>query len=131
MKVTERLANYAVETSFKSFPKDVVHQAKRCFLDLVGVTLGGSNQPLGKILVKTVKDFGGKPQATVLGHGFKTSVVNAALVNGAMAHALDFDDTHVYSMGHPSAPVIPAVLAVAEWKGLSGKSALEAFVLGY
>jgi len=131
MQVTEKLARFAVETSYRSFPKPVVHQAKRCFLDLLGVALGGSQQPLGKILVKVAKDFGGKPQATILGHGLKTSVMNAALINGAMAHALDFDDTHIGSIGHPSAPVIPAVLAVAEWKGLSGKSALEAFLLGF
>jgi 2-methylcitrate dehydratase PrpD len=131
MQVTEILARFAVETSYRSFPKPVVHQAKRCFLDLLGVALGGSKQPLGKILVKVAKDFGGKPQATVLGHGLKTNVMNAALVNGAIAHALDYDDTHIYSIGHPSAPVIPAVLAVAEWKGLSGKSSLEAFILGF
>jgi 2-methylcitrate dehydratase PrpD len=131
MQVTEKLARFAVETSYRSFPKPVVHQAKRCFLDLLGVALGGSRQPLGNILVKVAKDFGGKPQATVLGHGLKTSVVNAALVNGAIAHALDYDDTHIGSIGHPSAPVIPAILAVAEWKGLSGKSALEAFILGF
>ena len=131
MEVTEKLARFAVETSYRSFPKPVVHQAKRCFLDLLGVALGGSQQPLGKILVKVAKDFGGKPQATILGHGLKTSVMNAALINGAMAHALDYDDTHIGSMGHPSAPVVPAVLAVAEWKGLSGKSALEAFLLGF
>jgi 2-methylcitrate dehydratase PrpD len=131
MQVTEKLARFAVETSYRSFPKPVVHQVKRCFLDLLGVALGGSRQPLTNILVKVAKDFGGKPQATVLGHGFKTSIMNAAFINGAMAHALDYDDTHVGSIGHPSAPVIPAVLAVAEWKGLSGKSALEAFVLGY
>ena len=131
MKVTEQLARYAIETSYKSFPKEVVHQAKRCILDLMGVALGGANQPLGKILVKMVNDFGGKPQATVWGHGVKTSVMNAALVNGAIAHALDFDDTHTGSLGHPSAPIVPAALAVAEWKGLSGKAALEAFILGF
>ena len=131
MKVTERLARYVLETSYPSFPKEVVHQGKRCFLDLLGVALGGAKQPLTRILLKTVKDFGGKPQATILGHGLKTNVMNAAFVNGAMAHALDYDDTHSGSLGHPSAPLIPAVLAVAEWKGLSGKSALEAFILGF
>jgi len=131
MGVTERLARFVLETSYPSFPKEVVHQGKRCFLDLLGVALGGSRQPLSRILVKMVKEFGGKPQATVLGHGLKTNVMNAALINGAMAHALDYDDTHVGSLGHPSAPVIPAVLAMAEWKQLSGKAALEAFILGY
>ena len=116
MKVTELLARYVTETSYKSFPKEVVHQAKRCFLDLLGVALGGAYQPLGKILVKTVKEFGGKPQATIWGHGLKTNVMNAALVNGAIAHALDYDDTHVRSMGHPSAPLIPR-----SWLCPSGK----------
>ncbi len=131
MKVTEKLARYVEETSFEKFPQKVIHQAKRCFLDLIGVALGGANQPLSQILLKMVKDFDGKPQATIWGHGFKTNVMNAALVNGAMAHALDFDDTHTESLGHPSAPLIPAVLTVAEWKGLSGKEALEAFILGF
>jgi 2-methylcitrate dehydratase PrpD len=117
--------------SYRSFPKEVIHQGKRCFLDLLGTTLGGAKQPLGRILVKTAREFGGKPQATVIGYGLKTSILNAALVNGATAHALDFDDTHIASVIHPSAPVIPAVLAVAEWKGLSGKAALEAFILGF
>jgi 2-methylcitrate dehydratase PrpD len=131
MQETERLARFAVETSYRSFPKPVVHQAKRCFLDLLGTALGGSKQPLGKILVKVTRDFDGKSQATVLGHGLKTNIMNAALVNGAIAHALDFDDTHVGSIGHPSASIVPAVLAVAEWKGLSGKAALEAFILAF
>ena len=131
MKVTERIAEYVLESSYRSLPKEVIHQAKRCFLDLIGTTLGGAKQPLGKILVKTTGEVGGKPQATVLGYGFKTSILNAALINGSTAHALDFDDTHIASIIHPSAPVIPAVLAVAEWKRLSGKAALEAFVLGF
>jgi len=131
MHETEKLAQFVLETSYPSFPKPVVHQAKRCFLDLMGVALGGSDQPLSRILIKTAKEFDGKPQATVLGKGLKTNVMNAALINGAMAHALDYDDTHVGAMMHPSAPVIPAVLAVAEWKRLSGKAALEAFILGF
>jgi 2-methylcitrate dehydratase PrpD len=131
MKVTERIAEYVIKSSYRSLPKDVIHQGKRCFLDLIGTTLGGAKQPLGRILVKTAGELGGKPQATVLGYGLKTSILDAALINGSTAHALDFDDTHIASIIHPSAPVIPAVLAVAEWKGLSGKAALEAFILGF
>jgi 2-methylcitrate dehydratase PrpD len=131
MKVTETLASFVLKTSFRSFPREVVHQGKRCFLDLLGVALGGSDQPLSRILVNMARDFGGKPQATIWGKGLKSNVMNAAFINGAMAHALDYDDTHVKTIMHPSAPVIPAVLAVAEWKRLSGKVALEAFLLGY
>lgn len=131
MNVTERLAGYAVSASLPSFPQEVIHQGKRCFLDLMGVALGGSNQPLSRILIQVARAFGGRPQATVWAKGLKTDLFHAALVNGAMAHALDFDDTHIRSIIHPSAPVIPAVLAVAEWKRLSGREALEAFIVGY
>ncbi len=114
MKVTETLARYAVETSYSSIPKEVIHQAKRCFLDLTGCALGGSKQPLTRILLKTVKDLGGKPQATIWGHGYKTSVMNAALVNGAMSHALDFDDVNEDAVLHPSCVQVPVAFAVAE-----------------
>ena len=131
MKTTAKLVSFVQETSYGDFPREVIHQAKRCFLDLIGVTLGGARQPVVQILIKTLRDTGGKPQATVLAHGFKTSTLNAALVNGTMAHALDFDDTHIGSIIHPSAPVIPVVLALGERLKSPGKSALEAFVLGY
>src|SRR5512145_2767899 len=131
MKTTEKLVSFVKETSYKDLPQEVIHQAKRCFLDLIGVALGGARQPLVRILIKTVKETGGNSQATVIGNGLKTSTLNAALINGAMAHALDFDDTHIGSIIHPSAPVIPAVLALGERLKSTGKSALEAFVIGY
>jgi 2-methylcitrate dehydratase PrpD len=131
MKTTEKIVSFVQETSYRDFPREVIHQAKRCFLDLIGVTLGGARHPGSQILIETLRETGGKPQATVLAHGFETSLLNAALINGTMAHALDFDDTHIGSIIHPSAPVIPAVLAVGEHLKLTGKCALEAFVLGY
>jgi 2-methylcitrate dehydratase PrpD len=131
MKTTERLVSFVNEASLKDFPHEVIHQAKRCFLDLIGVAFGGARQPLVQILLKTLKETGGRPQATVLFHGLKTSPLNAALINGAMAHALDFDDTHIGSIIHPSAPVIPAVLALGERLKSTGKSAMEAFVVAY
>ena len=131
MNVTESLARFVLDTSYESFSKEIVHQGKRCFIDLVGAILGGSKHPLSEILLETIKEIDGKPQATVLGHGLKTSVLNAALINGSMAHVLDYDDIHRESMGHPSAPLIPSILAVGEWKRISGKAAIEAFILGF
>jgi 2-methylcitrate dehydratase PrpD len=131
MKITDKLVSFAQKTSYKDFPQGVIHQAKRCFLDLIGVALGGATQPLVQILTTTLKETGGTPQATVISHGFKTSLLNAAFINGAMAHALDFDDTHIGSIIHPSAPVIPAILAAGEWRGATGKAAVEAFVIGF
>ena len=131
MKTTEKLVSFVQETSYRDFSREVIHQAKRCFLDLIGVALGGARQPVVQILIKTLRETGGRPQATVLAHGFKTSLLNAALINGAMAHALDFDDTHIGSIIHPSAPVVPAVLVLGERLKSTGKSALEVFVIGY
>jgi 2-methylcitrate dehydratase PrpD len=74
---------------------------------------------------------GGLPQATVLGRGRRTSALLAALANGAQSHALDFDDTHLPSIVHGSAPVAPAVLALAEWRRCPGSLALAAFVGGF
>ncbi len=131
VNTTDKLVSFVQQASYRDMPREVIHQAKRCFLDLIGVALGGARQPVVQILIKTLSETGGKPQATVLAHGLKTSLLNAALINGAMAHALDFDDTHIGSILHPSAPVIPALLAAAEWRGSTGKTVLEAFVVGY
>ena len=131
MNTTAKLVSFVQETSYRDFSREVIHQAKRCFLDLIGVALGGARQPVVQILIKTLRETGGRPQATVLAHGFETSLLNAALINGTMAHALDFDDTHIGSIIHPSAPVVPAVLALGERLKSTGKSALEAFVIGF
>lgn len=131
MNVTETLARFVLDASYESFSKETIHQGKRCFIDLIGVILGGCKQPLSEILLETIKEFGGKPQATILGYGLKTDLINAAMINGSIAHALDYDDIHRESMGHPSAPLIPAILAVGEWKRISGKVALESFILGF
>lgn len=131
MNTTGKLVSFVQKTSYRDFSREVTHQAKRCFLDLIGVALGGARQPVVQILIKTLRETGGKPQATVLAHGFKTSLLNAALIHGTMAHALDFDDTHIGSIIHPSAPVIPVILALGERLKAAGKSALEAFVIGY
>jgi 2-methylcitrate dehydratase PrpD len=78
-----------------------------------------------------ISEIGGKKEATTIGHAFQTSCVNAALVNGVMGHALEFDDVHEKSVMHPAAPVLPAILAVAEREEASGKDLIESVVAGY
>ncbi|MFH1626061.1 MAG: MmgE/PrpD family protein [Pseudomonadota bacterium] len=118
-------------TNFEDLPPEVIEQSKKCFLDWTGVALGGSTQLVSSILNEFIVEIGGKEQGTVLGKGYKTSVVNAALINGAMSHALDYDDTHAKTLIHPSAPLIPAILALAEYKNLGGKETILAYVLGF
>ena len=131
MNVTEVLSGFVKNTDFKDLPEEVVEQSKNCLLDWLGVALGGSTQSLSSILYEFIDEVGGKEQATILGKGNKTSLLNAALINGAMSHVLDFDDTHADTLIHPSAPLIPAILAIAEYKHLSGKDVISAYVLGY
>ncbi len=131
MAVATILAEAVCGVSYDDLPEEVVQQAKRCIIDWFGVALGGSDDPVVGIMRDYVQQIGGHNQATILGSGVKTSVVNAALVNGAMSHVLDFDDTHQGSLVHPSSPLIPAILAVSEWKRRSGKQFICAYVAGY
>ncbi|MFZ3046011.1 MAG: MmgE/PrpD family protein [Desulfatirhabdiaceae bacterium] len=131
MGVTRELAEYVSKAGFQDIPKSIIEQTKLCVLDWLGVALAGSREELAAILADLIKEVGGEKQATVIGKGFKTSVLNAALINGAMSHALDLDDYHAYSLTHPSVTILPAVLAVAEYKKLSGADVLTAAVMGY
>ncbi|MBI2854335.1 MAG: MmgE/PrpD family protein [Chloroflexi bacterium] len=131
MGVTETLARFAVEKTYNDIPPGIVAVAKERILDTVGVMIGGSVERCTGIVLDLVKDIGGRPSAGVLCHKLRTSVPNAALVNGVEAHALDFDDTSISGISHISAVVLPAVMAMADDLGASGKQVLEAYILGY
>jgi len=130
MEVTEELAHFIVSTRYQDLPREVINTAKLCLLDWLGVTFAGAKEPLVEILLDVARLVGGEEQATVIGRGIKTSVLNASLLNGSASHTLDFDDVHIVMTGHPSVPVIPALLAISEWRGLSGKEFITALVTG-
>lgn len=131
MKATRFLSKLVVETSFADFPEEVVERSKACLLDWLGATIGGMQEPSSAILLDLVREQGGEGQATVLGHGLKTTALNAALVNGTMSHALDYDDAHSETRNHTSAPLVSALLAVAEHRHLSGRDLITAYILGF
>ncbi len=132
MGTTEKLARFIVETSYEDMPPEAVHATKRVTIDTFGVMIAGSQEPAGKIITSFVRSLGGKPRTRVVGAGFRTSSPNAALANGTMAHALDYDDVYYSAgVGHPTAALLPAVLAIGEDFGASGKAVLEALVLGF
>ena len=131
MNATLDLCEAIERTGFEELPPDVIAEAKLCLLDWLGVTLGGANEPLTKILIEVTGSLGGSEQSSIIGHKLKTSMLNAALINGSASHALDFDDVHFQMMGHPTVPVMPALLALAEAKETGGKEFLAAFVLGF
>jgi len=131
MNVTLELCNAIERTRFEEIPPDVIAEAKLCLLDWLGVTLGGANEPLTRILIEVTGSLGANQQSSIVGHDLTTSMLNAALINGSASHALDFDDVHFQMMGHPTVPVMPALLALAETRGSSGKEFLAAFVVGF
>lgn len=130
MGVTRQLADFVASTSFEQLPPEVVREGKRCVLNYLGVALGASRHEAVRLLADAAQEIGGHPQATILGARTKTSAVNAALVNGAMSHVLDYDDTHLDTIIHPTGPVLSAALPLAEWKGLGGRDLIVGLALG-
>ena len=125
----ERLARFVAETG--GVPDDAILQAKRCVLDTIGVALAGSREESARAVAGWLREQGGRPEAVVLGCALRLPAADAALANGTAAHALDFDDVSLPMRGHPSAPLLPAVLALGEAAGTSGRDLLVAFVLGF
>src|SRR5690606_28450627 len=106
---------------FDELPEDVLTRAKQCLLDWLGVTIAGHDEPLVRILRDEVAGQGGHEQATLIGTGGRVSTQQAALVNGAASHALDYDDVQWDMPGHPSVPVLPGLLALAEHRTADGR----------
>ncbi|MFZ3207648.1 MAG: MmgE/PrpD family protein [Geobacteraceae bacterium] len=130
LELTKRLARFVSETKSQDIPPVIFEHAKVAFMDWLSVTLAGKDEDLVEKLIKYADIMGGHPQATVLGYGVKKSIEQAALINGATSHALDFDDTLEAQLGHPSVTLFPALLALAEWKGLSGVDFLTSYIIG-
>ncbi|MYE00563.1 MAG: MmgE/PrpD family protein [Alphaproteobacteria bacterium] len=128
--VTHELARFASGIRYENLPEDVRFMARQCLLDWLGVTLAGSQEPLALMLKAEAAEEGGAPRATLIGGGAKTSMGQAALVNGAAGHALDFDDVLGAMTGHPTAPVAPVALALAEGRGLDGRRVVAGIVAG-
>ena len=128
MGATETIAKWVVNTSYEDIPPDAIRVANESCFDLLGVILAGSEQPVGQIIQKYVADQGAVGQATVLSGGGQSTMANAALANGTMGHALDYDDFGGF--GHPTVAIFPALLAIGEHTGATGRDLLEAYVVG-
>ncbi len=131
MEATTRIAEYVTTTTLEDFPAEAVEAAKGAIMDCLGCMLAGSREPLADVLCAYVKSLGGFPGASVVGRGFKTSAPEAALVNGAMGHALDYDDITRAMKGHPSVALLPAALALTEEENATGAELLLAYMVGF
>ncbi|MDB5573050.1 MAG: hypothetical protein JWR79_207, partial [Tardiphaga sp.] len=131
---TATLAAYVAHLKFDDIPPEVLTRAKTLTLDFLGSAIRARKESESTpSIVKMVEalSLDGKGDSTVFGDTRTWTPAVAALLNGAMGHSLDFDDTHADSSLHPSAPVVPAAFAVGEMMGSSGRDVLTAIVAGY
>jgi 2-methylcitrate dehydratase PrpD len=128
--VTRRLAKYVVSAKAAGLPGPIRKEAARTVLNWMGAALGGSRHETVDNAIAALSPFSGPAQATILGRKERLDIMHAALMNGISSHVLDFDDTHPKTIIHPAAPVLPAILAVAEYRPVSGSDFITAFVVG-
>jgi 2-methylcitrate dehydratase PrpD len=128
--VTRRLAHYLAVTRWEDVPPEVRHQAKRSLINLFAVALAGCRTDAIEIALGSLKEFSGGRQATLIGRAERVDALSAAFLNAAAANVHDFCDTHLATVIHPTAPVAPALLALAELRRVSGPDLLLAFILG-
>ena len=125
-----KLASHVASTALADIPKSAIHAAKRVALDTIGVAWAASDSPGSAELRELAVREGGAADSTLLAFGDRVPASMAALVNGTLAGALDFDCLHEPSVMHCDIVILPAVLALAERQGASGTALLEAIVLG-
>jgi 2-methylcitrate dehydratase PrpD len=128
--VTQTLARFVAETRWETLPDPVRHEAKRALLNFFAVTIAGCRTEPVEIALKSLAEFSGGKQATVIGRTDRIDALSAAFLNGAGANVFDYCDTHLPTVVHPTSPVAPALLALAEMRCVTGPELLLAFVLG-
>ncbi|MHB8909416.1 MAG: MmgE/PrpD family protein [Syntrophales bacterium] len=130
MEVTKTVARFVVDSRYADIPPEIRHEAARSLLNWLGCALGGCRHETIDRALAALRPFSGSGQATVLGRGERLDIMHAALMNGMSSHVLDFDDTHLKTVIHPSGPVAAALLALAEFRPMTGAALLHAFILG-
>lgn len=132
--VTRALAEFVVASRFDDIGAAVRHEAERSLVNWMGCALGGAHHATLDAALAALLPFAGPPQAGIIGRRERLDAPTAALLNGMSAHVLDFDDTHLRTLLHPSVPVASSLLALAEYRAahrpLSGAEFLHAFIVG-
>ncbi len=129
--IMSRLSSYIAGARDKKLPEAVAEKAKHHILDTIAAMVSGSRLKPGELAIQFIRTQGGTAEAQVIGGDFLTTAINAAMVNGFMAHADETDDSHAPSLTHPGCAIVPAALAVGERENQSGEDFLRAVVLGY
>jgi len=127
--LTAALAAHVSSMRLADMPAASIRVAKQCLMDWLGVALAAREEPLVRILIEDLAATDDPSGVSLLGTGRRARPLDAVLINGAMGHALDFDDV-IMPMGYPTVPVAPVVFALAEQRRASGAEALIAFIAG-
>lgn len=125
---SEKIAAFALNLRLDEVPADVLTLAKEHLLDVIGIALASSKFDIGEAVLKGARELGQGSDATAIGSGARLPAASAALVNGVLAHALDFDDTHIGAIYHASAQAMAAAVAAGQANGSTGAEVLLAFV---
>ncbi len=128
--VASTIADFVAGVRPGELPVNVVHEAKRSLLNFIGCAVGIGRNPVMADIIAVLEPFSGPGTATLMGRSERLDPLTAAFVNAVAGNTLAFDDTHLATVIHPTAPVAPAALAMAETRGLSGAQVLTAFALG-
>ena len=129
--ITQNLARFVVETKWQDIPDQARHEAKRALLNFFAVALAGCRTEPVELALKTLAEFSGGKQATIIGRRERIDALSAAFLNAAGANVFDYCDTHLPTVVHPTAPLAPALLALSEMRRVSGPELLGAFALGF
>lgn len=129
--VMAALSRYMAAAKDRPLPAEVAEKAKHHILDTFAAIVSGSELPPGHAALALARAQAGRPVATVVGSNVVTGPIDAALVNGVMAHADETDDSHGPSQSHPGASIVPAAFALGEELGATGEHYLRAVTLGY
>ena len=128
--VTRCLAQHIVSAKPEDLPENVRKEAARTLLNWAGCAIGGARHATVDIALAALSPFSGPAQASILGRHERLDVLNAALMNGISSHIFDYDDTHLRTIIHPAGPVAAAILALSEYRPVSGRDFVRALVLG-
>ncbi|WP_366924017.1 MmgE/PrpD family protein [Metallumcola ferriviriculae] len=127
---TKVLVDNILNTRYEDIPVEVIEHAKKSILNWMGVAIGAAYHPSVDMVLELKKDLNSGEQVSVFGRSERVDLLLATLINGMSSHIFDFDDTHLDTINHPSAPVAPVVFALGEWYDVSPKKLLKAFILG-
>jgi len=129
--ISRRMAQFALSLSYDEIPEPARKEAKRFLLDSVGCGLAAINLEDMQAAYRYIKNLGGHEQSSIIGHGSKTNMPNAALMNALLIRAMDYND--IYWKQDPSHPsdIIPAALATAEFKRASGEDLIVGMIIAY